>query len=129
MHHKKTIIVPMELSDLDKMVLTQCTLMEKQCIFQAVRAAMLSDGDTGDKELRLLEEMTEMIGLTAEECESSRAIEKEKLIGVIRDMSYFKRLSTGKLMIQMVYADDIVTQREQLFIQHIFDQFNIPVAD
>jgi uncharacterized tellurite resistance protein B-like protein len=32
-------------------------------------------------------------------------------------------------MIDMVYADGFVTQREQLFIQHIFDQFNIPVAD
>ena len=119
----------MELSDIDKMVLAQCTPLEKQCIYQAVRAAMLSDGDTGNSELRLLDEVAEVMGLTAEECEQSRSMSKEKLTGVVRDMSYFKRLSTGKLMTQMVYADDIVTQREQLFIQHIFDQFNIPVAD
>jgi len=119
----------MILSDVDKMVLAQCTPMEKECIYQAVRAAMLSDGDTGDKELQLLEEVADIMGLTAEARESSRTIEKEKLRSVIRDMSYFKRLSTGKLMTQMVYADNVVTQREQLFIQHIFDQFNIPVAD
>ena len=119
----------MELSDIDKMVLAQCTLLEKQCIYQAVRAAMLSDGDSGSSELHLLDEVAETMGLTAEEREQSRSMDKDKLTGVIRDMNYFKRLSTGKLMTQMVYADDVVTQREQLFIQHIFDQFNIPVAD
>lgn len=119
----------MVFSELEKMVFAQCTSLEKECIYQAVRATMMSDGETDDSELELLEKVKEAIGLTDEEVEASKGIEKARLISIIRNMNYFKRLTTGKLMTQMVYADDIVTQREQLFIQHIFDQFNIPVAD
>ena len=114
---------------MEKTVLAQCTLQEKECIYQAVRATMMSDGETDATELTVLEEVASLLGLTAEERESSKTIDKELLVTTIRDMYYFKRLSTGKLMTMMVYADDIVTQREQLFIQHVFEQFNIPVAD
>ena len=114
---------------MEKNVIAQCTPLEKQCIYQAVRATMMSDGDTDETELTLLDEVAALLGLSAEERESSKTIEKERLVSTIRDMNYFKRLSTGKLMTKMVYADDIVTQREQLFIQHVFDQLNIPVAD
>ena len=119
----------MEFSELEKTVLAQCTPLEKECIYQAVRATMMSDGESDDSELELLGKVQEAIGLTDEEVETSRGIEKDRLVSIIRNMNYFKRLTTGKLMTQMVYADDIVTQREQLFIQHVFDQFNIPVAD
>ena len=119
----------MELSDLEKTVLAQCTLHEKECIYQAVRATMMSDGDSVEPELTLLNEVAGLLGLSNDECLSSKTIEKGQLVATIRDMNYFKRLITGKLMTKMVYADDVVTQREQLFIQHIFDQFNIPVAD
>lgn len=119
----------MELSDLERTVLTQCTLQEKECIFQAVRATMNSDGETGAREQKLLEEVKAALGLTDEEAEASKALDKQTLIPIVRNMNYFKRLCTGKLMTQMVYADDVVTQSEQLFILNVFDQFNIPVAD
>lgn len=119
----------MEFTDLHHTVFAQCDTHEKQCIYQAVRAAMLSDHDTARREEYLLRDLEQAMGLTAEEYETSKGLDKDVIIATIRNMNYFKRLITGKLMVDMVYADGFVTQREQLFIQHIFDQFNIPVAD
>ena len=81
------------------------------------------------REEYLLRDLEQAMGLTAEEYDTSKGLDKDVIIATIRNMNYFKRLITGKLMVDMVYADGFVTQREQLFIQHIFDQFNIPVAD
>jgi len=111
------------------MALSQCSQQERECIYQAVRATMMSDGDSAEPEQGLLDEMAAMLALGEQEREQSKGIERSVLVSTIHDMNYFKRLATGKLMTQMVYADGIITQREQLFIQHVFDQFNIPVAD
>ena len=121
--------VKMELSDFERAALAQCTPQEKECIFQAVSAAMTSDGESGAREKKLLEEVKAELALTDEEVEAAKALDKQTMIVTIRNMNYFKRLSTGKLLTQMVYADNIVTQSEQLFILNVFDQFNIPVAD
>ncbi|MBR1415871.1 MAG: hypothetical protein IJ570_08430 [Prevotella sp.] len=119
----------MELSDFERAALAQCTPQEKECIFQAVSAAMTSDGESGAREKKLLEEVKAELALTDEEVEAAKALDKQTMIVTIRNMNYFKRLSTGKLLTQMAYADNIVTQSEQLFILNVFDQFNIPVAD
>lgn len=119
----------MELTDLDKLALAQYTVHEKQCIYQAIYAAMLSDGDTGSSELSLLNEMVNMFGLKQEELDESRSLDTQELTRYIRDMNYLKRLHVGVLMKRMVMADAVVTQREKMFIQHFYEKFNIPAED
>lgn len=119
----------MELTDLDKLALAQYTVHEKQCIYQAIYAAMLSDGDTGSNELSLLNEMVNMFGLKQEELDESRSLDTQELTRDIRDMNYLKRLHVGVLMKRMVMADAVVTQREKMFIQHFYEKFNIPAED
>ncbi len=119
----------MELTDLDKLALAQYTVHEKQCIYQAIYAAMLSDGDTGSSELSLLNEMVNMFGLKQEELDESRSLDTQELTRDIRDMNYLKRLHVGVLMKRMVMADAVVTQREKMFIQHFYEKFNIPAED
>lgn len=119
----------MELTDLDKLALAQYTVHEKQCIYQAIYAAMLSDGDTGSSELSLLNEMVNMFGLKQEELDESRSLDTQELTRYIRDMNYLKRLHVGVLMKRMVMADAVVTQREKMFIQHFYEKFNIPAKD
>jgi uncharacterized tellurite resistance protein B-like protein len=119
----------MELTDLDKLALAQYTTHEKQCIYQAIYAAMLSDGDTGNSELALMNEMVNMFGLTQEELDESKALVPAELTRDIRDMNYLKRLHVGVLLKRMVMADAVVTQREKMFIQHFYEKFNIPAED
>ncbi len=119
----------MEITDLDKLALAQYTVHEKQCIYQAIYAAMLSDGDTGSSELALMNKMVDMFGLTQEELDESKALVPAELTRDIRDMNYLKRLHVGVLLKRMVMADAVVTQREKMFIQHFYEKFNIPAED
>lgn len=119
----------MEITDLDKLALAQYTVHEKQCIYQAIYAAMLSDGDTGSSELALMNKMVDMFGLTQEELDESKTLDPCDLTRDIRDMNYLKRLHVGVLLKRMVMADAVVTQREKMFIQHFYEKFNIPAED
>ena len=119
----------MELTDLDKLALAQYTTHEKQCIYQAIYAAMLSDGDIGNSELALMNKMVDMFGLTQEELDESRTLAPADLTRDLRDMNYLKRLHVGVLLKRMVMADAVVTQREKMFIQHFYEKFNIPAED
>lgn len=119
----------MEIIDLDKLALAQYTVHEKQCIYQAIYAAMLSDGDTGSSELALMNKMVDMFGLTQEELDESKTLDPRDLTRDIRDMNYLKRLHVGVLLKRMVMADAVVTQREKMFIQHFYEKFNIPAED
>lgn len=119
----------MEITDLDKLALAQYTVHEKQCIYQAIYAAMLSDGDTGSSELALMNKMVDMFGLTQEELDESKTLDPRDLTRDIRDMNYLKRLHVGVLLKRMVMADAVVTQREKMFIQHFYEKFNIPAED
>ena len=122
----------MELTDLDKLALAQYTVHEKQCIYQAIYAAMLSDDAWRSamlEKIRNLNEMVYMFGLKQEELDESRSLDTQELTRDIRDMNYLKRLHVGVLMKRMVMADAVVTQREKMFIQHFYEKFNIPAED
>ena len=111
------------------MILSQYTSLEKECIYQVVCAAMIADGERDPRELRLVEEIVDVIGLTPQEREASRKLDEPSITRVIRSMDDLKRIYVGKFMAQMVLADGVVTEREEMFIRYAFARLNIPEVD
>ena len=116
----------MHLSAIDRMVLSQYSPIEKESIYQVVCAAMVIDGERDPRELRLVEEIVGIIGLTPLEREDSRRLDEPTMTRTIQNMSVIKRAYVAKLIAQMILADGKVAEREELLFNFFISKFNLP---
>ena len=116
----------MELSIFDKMALSQFSSLEKECIYQVVCAAMIVDGEKDPRELQLLDDIVHIIGLNQSEIVASRSLDEATMSRIIRNMEEFKRMYVGKFIAQMLFVDEKVTQREQMFFDYLVNRLNLP---
>lgn len=116
----------MYLSAIDKMVLSQYSSIEKESIYQVVCAAMIIDGERDPRELRLVEEIADIIGLTPQERNASRQLDEPTMTRTIQNMSDIQRAYVAKFIAQMILADGKVTDREELFFNILVNKFNLP---
>ena len=111
------------------MACSQFTSLEKQSIYQAVCGAMICDGDRDPREIRVVEEVVNIIGLTQNERVASRQLDKQAITTCIRNMSDLQRIYVGKFIAQIILADGKVTPSEHIFFNHIAQKFNLPNLD
>ena len=119
----------MNLAVLDRMACSQFTSLEKQSIYQAVCGAMACDGDRDPREIRVIEEIVDIIGLTQSERVASRQLDEQTMSACIRKMSDLQRIYVGKFIAQIILADGKVTPSEQIFFDYITQKFNLPNMD
>lgn len=116
----------MNLSALDRMILSQYSSIEKESIYQVICAAMIIDGDRDPRERRLIEEIVDTIGLTDAEREASRHLDQPTMSRVIRNMNDLQRAYVAKFIAQVILADGKVTEREEKFFYYICSELNLP---
>ena len=116
----------MNLSALDRMILSQYSSIEKESIYQVICAAMIIDGDRDPRERRLIEEIVDTIGLTDAEREASRYLDQPTMSRVIRNMNDLQRAYVAKFIAQVILADEKVTEREEKFFYYICSELNLP---
>jgi len=119
----------MDLSVFDRMILSQYSSLEKESIYQVVCAAMSIDGERDPREIRLVNEIVDIIGLTDAERVASRSLDEPTMSQAIRNMPDIKRVYVGKFIAQMLLADGKVTDREQFFFDYLFKHLNLPEVD
>jgi uncharacterized tellurite resistance protein B-like protein len=119
----------MNLTSLDRMILSQYSSLEKESIYQIVCAAMSIDGERDPREIRVVNEIVDVIGLTESEREASRRLDEPTMSQAIRSMNEIKRAYVGKFIAQVILADGKVTQREQFFFDYLFQHLNLPEMD
>lgn len=119
----------MNLSVLDKMILSQYSSIEKESIYQVVCAAMNVDGDRDPRECKLIEEIVDTIGLTGAEREESRRLDQPTMARAIRSMNELKRAYVAKFIAQVILADGKVTAIEEKFFFYICNELNLPYEE
>lgn len=119
-------VLTMNLSALDRMILSQYSSIEKESIYQVICAAMIVDGDRDPRERRLIEEIVDTIGLTDAEREASRRLDQPTMSRVIRNMNDLQRAYVAKFIAQVILADGKVTEREEKFFFYICNELNLP---
>ncbi len=116
----------MKFTALDKLVLSNFSSIEKECIYQVVCAAMVVDGERDPEEYELIKEIIDIIGLTREEREESRQLDEPTLTKTILDMNDLQRAYVAKFIAHMLYADGKVTNHEEAFFNILLDKLNLP---
>lgn len=116
----------MELSPLDKMVVSSYTSLEKQSIYQLLCAAMAVDGEKHPLEKLVIEDVVKEIGLTSTERQASRNLDANTMNNALRNMSDNKKIYLGKFIAQVLLADGKVTPVEDKFAAYIFNTLQIP---
>ena len=111
---------------LDKLVLSDYSSIEKECIYQVVCAAMVVDGERDPQEYELVKEIIDIIGLTEKEREESRQLDEPTLTQTILNMNDLQRAYVAKFIAHMIFADGKVTEHEQVFFDILLDKFNLP---
>ncbi|MCR4853323.1 MAG: TerB family tellurite resistance protein [Prevotella sp.] len=119
----------MDLSIYDKMALSQFSSLEKESLYQVVCAAMMVDGVKDPREVKLVEEIVNIIGLSPSERAASRQLDEPTMSRTIRNMSELKRAYVAKFIAQMILVDGKIAPIEEKFFYYICDSLNLPHAD
>ena len=117
----------MDLTALDKLALRQYTNSEKESVYKIAYATMVSDGHKDPREIKLSDEIAEVIGLSIKEKQIALSKSDEFMEETIARMSELKRFYVGKFMAEMIKADGVIKESEDIFIKRMFKQLNIPV--
>lgn len=116
----------MELSPLDKIIVSSYTSLEKQSIYQLLCAAMAIDGERHPLEKQVIEDVAYEINLTSSEREASRLLNQNTMNSALCNMSDNKKIYLGKFIAQVLLADGKVTPMEDKFASYIFSTLQIP---
>ena len=116
----------MDFTALDKMVLSQYSSIEKKCIYRVVFASMTIDDESDAKELRILEKIADILGLSQEERDTSERLPDPTIVETIQEMSEVKRAYVARFLAEMILADGKVTGSEQDFFHVLLEHLNLP---
>ena len=116
----------MDLSIIDKLILSQLSSIEKQCIYKVVHAAMMIDGERNTSKIQLAIEIAGAIGLTKKELKASRRIDNHIVTQVIRNMDNVKKTYITRFVAHMILIDGEVSPREQDFFYSISTHLYLP---
>ena len=111
------------------MILSQYSSIEKESIYQVVCTAMIIDGERNPREIKLINEIADTIGLSGAEREASRHLDQQTMTRAIRNMNDLQRAYVAKFIAQVILADGIVTEREEKFFFYICKELNLPYEE
>ena len=116
----------MDFTALDKLALRQYTISEKEAVYKIAYATMVSDGHKDPREIKLADDIAEVIGLSEAEKHISLSKSDDFMEETISRMSELKRFYVGKFMAEMIKADGVIKEAEDIFIKRMFKRLNIP---
>lgn len=116
----------LNLSFFDEMALSTYSSMEKQSLYQLLCGAMIVDGNRDPREISIINEVKRVMNITPAEIEASRKLTEAVMDNCLRNMDKMKKLYVGKFMAQVILADGVVTQKEELFFNYIRHKLDIP---
>lgn len=119
----------MDLSYFDKIALSGFTPIEKQSLYQLLCGAMMIDGKRDSREIAIINEVNQIMGITVADVEASRRLSESTMINSLRNMDTVKKAYVGKFIAQIVLADGVITDKEELFFYFMRDKLGLPEVD
>ncbi|MDY2641770.1 MAG: hypothetical protein SOW01_05275 [Mediterranea sp.] len=113
----------------DRVALSTFTSLEKQSLYQLLCGAMMIDGNRDSREIAIINEVNQVIGITAADVEASRKLSETTMNGCLRNMDTMKKAYVGKFMAQVILADGVITQREEQFFYFMKQRLGLPDID
>lgn len=113
----------------DRVALSTFTSLEKQSLYQLLCGAMMIDGNRDSREIAIINEVNQVIGITAADVEASRKLSEPTMTGCLRNMDTMKKAYVGKFMAQVILADGVITQREEQFFYFMKQRLGLPDID
>ncbi len=87
---------------------------------------MKIDGHQDPREEKIVEEVVEVIGLTSGERQASRTLTEPTMTNALRSMDVLKKCYLAKFIAQIVLADGVIDERENMFVNYYFAKLDIP---
>ena len=119
----------MDLSYFDKMALSTFNSLEKQSLYQLLCGAMMIDGKRDSREIAIINEVNQIMKITVADVEASRNLSESTMVNCLRNMDTLKKAYVGKLVAQIIIADEVITPREEQFFFYIRQRLDLPEVD
>lgn len=119
----------MELNYFDRVALSTFTSLEKQSLYQLLCGAMMIDGNRDSREIAIINEVNQIMGITVADVEASRKLSEPAMTSCLRNMDTMKKAYVGKFMAQVILADGVITQREEQFFYYMKQKLGLPDVD
>ena len=119
----------MELNYFDRLALSAFTSLEKQSLYQLLCGAMMIDGNRDSREIAIINEVNQIMGITVADVEASRKLSEPAMTSCFRNMDTMKKAYVGKFMAQVILADGVITQREEQFFYYMKQKLGLPDVD
>ena len=119
----------MELNYFDRLALSAFTSLEKQSLYQLLCGAMMIDGNRDSREIAIINEVNQIMGITVADVEASRNLSEPAMTNCLRNMDTMKKAYVGKFMAQVILADGVITQREEQFFYYMKQKLGLPDVD
>lgn len=119
----------MELNYFDRVALSTFTSLEKQSLYQLLNAAMIIDGNCDLREIAIINEVNQVVGITVADVEVSRKLSEQAMTSCLRNMDTIKKAYVGKFIAQVILADGVITQREEQFFYYMKQKLGLPDVD
>ena len=119
----------MDLNYFDRMALAAFTTLEKQSLYQLLCGVMIVDGNRDSSEVALINEINRIVGITTADVEASRRLSEPTMTNCLRNMDTLKKAYVGKFIAQMVLADGVITQKEEMLFYYLKEKLGLPDVD
>lgn len=119
----------MDLNFFDKMALSTFTSIEKQSLYQLLCGAMIIDGNRDAREIAVINEVKQIMGISVADVEASRKLSQPTMTTTLRSMDTLKKAYVGKFMAQVILADGVVSQKEEQFFYYMHELLDLPNMD
>lgn len=119
----------MDLSSYDNMALATFTALERESLFQLLCGAMTIDGNRDSREIAVINEVNQVMNITVADVEESRRLTEPVMSNCLRGMDTLKKVYVAKFMAQVILADGVVTQKEEMFFNYMKERLGLPDID
>ena len=111
------------------MALSTFTSIEKQSLYQLLCGAMIIDGNRDAREIAVINEVKQIMGISVADVEASRKLSQPTMTSTLRSMDTLKKAYVGKFMAQVILADEVVSQKEEQFFYYMHELLDLPNMD
>ena len=118
----------MNLSIYDKMALSTFSSLEKQSLYQLLCGVMIVDGNRDSREIAIINEVNQIMGITVADVEASRKLSESTMTNTLRNMDTIKKVYVA-FMAQIILADGTVTPKEELFFNYMHQKLGLTNVD
>lgn len=103
--------------------------LEKQSMYQILCGTSMVDGNRDIREIMLINEIVDTLGITEAEIKSSRTLDMQTQLSVLKSMSQAKKMMLSSLMCQVIIADGVIDPKEESFFNYYRQLLDLPVIE